>query len=513
MRLSLTDNNFNQTFHFCINKIITFAAQKFIELKKIKDFTEGHILRQIITLALPIMGSSFIQMAYNMTDMLWLGHIGSGAAAAVGAAGFFVWLGNSLGFTTKFGAEIGISQSLGAKSTNRAKLFASHSVIMGVSIALLFTVFIRLFADNLVGIFNFQEADVVKMSTEYLMIVSLGMVFTFMNPTLSGIYNGTGNSSIPFYFNTVGLILNIALDPILMFGYLGAPALGTNGAAIATVFSQAVVTGLFILHLSSKRSPFPNFFNRGKISPQIAKSIFKFGSPIALQSGMFSVFAMIMARIVSDWGAIAVAIQSVGAQIEAISWMTASAFATALGSFVGQNYGAKKFDRIRKSYFHTLSITLLFGIGASILFIFGGEMVFSWFIPEPEAIKMGGVYLRILGYSQTFMILEIVTTGAFNGTGKTVPPSITGTLLTAARIPLALLLAYTFAMELDGVWWSITLSSIAKGTILFIWFRIAFNRLLRNQNIEIETKSILIRLLPTRIRQQVFSMLQRNKKN
>lgn len=494
-----------------MDKITTFATQKFEDLKKIKDFTEGNILRQILTLALPIMGSAFIQMAYNMTDMLWIGHIGSSAAAAVGAAGFFVWLGNSLGYTTKIGAEIGISQSLGSKNPKRAKLFASHSFIIGIVIALVFTMFIRLFADNLIGIFQFQDAEVAKMSVDYLMIVSIGMIFTFLNPTLSGIYNGTGNSSIPFYFNTVGLVLNIVLDPILIFGYFGIPAMGTSGAAIGTVVSQAVVTLLFVIHLTGKRSPFPKLFVRSRLSSKITKSIIKFGLPIALQSAMFSVFAMLMARIVSEWGAIAIAIQSVGAQIEAISWMTASGFATALGSFVGQNFGARRFDRIRKAYYQTLMITMLFGLGASVLFIFGGEMVFGWFIPEAKAIAMGGVYLRILGYSQMFMILEIVTTGAFNGIGKTMPPSITGTILTAARLPLALLLAYVFAMDLDGVWWSITLSSFAKGIVLAIWFGVAFNKLLKSKNVVLPSKFVMIKLLPTRIRQQFFESLQRDK--
>lgn len=177
---------------------------------------------------------------------------------------------------------------------------------------------------------------------------------------------------------------------------------------------------------------------------------------------------MITARIIAQWGPIPIAVQKVGSQIESISWMTAGGFQSAMSAFIGQNYGAKKWDRVFKGYFSGLAIVSVIGIFATCLLIFGAGPVFSVFIPEEEAIRYGIVYLKILGLSQLFMCIEITTAGAFIGHGKTLPPSIVGILFNALRIPGALILSSTF-LGLDGVWWAISISSILKGVVLSTW--------------------------------------------
>ena len=159
--------------------------------------------------------------------------------------------------------------------------------------------------------------------------------------------------------------------------------------------------------------------------------------------------------------------------------MTAAGFSTALASFTGQNYGAGQFSRIRQGYRLTLCIAGGVGLAAGVLFFVLNEEIFSLFVNEPEAIAAGGDYLKILALSQLFMVTESVTAGAFNGTGHTLPPALTGILLTGARIPLAYLLTAVPELGLNGIWWSITLSSILKGTVLPLWFLYFQRRRLR----------------------------------
>jgi Na+-driven multidrug efflux pump len=154
--------------------------------------------------------------------------------------------------------------------------------------------------------------------------------------------------------------------------------------------------------------------------------------------------------------------------------MTAGGFQTALSAFVGQNYGAKKWERIYRGYFTAIGMIAVIGIITSCLLIFLPGPIFSIFIREQNVIQDGMIYLRILGVSQLFMCIEITTAGAFNGLGKTIPPSIVGIALNAMRIPGALLLS--IALGLNGVWWSISLSSILKGVILTSWFIIFLSR-------------------------------------
>jgi putative MATE family efflux protein len=451
-----------------------------LNMQEKNNLTEGNIAKSLIELALPIMGTSFVQMAYNMTDMIWIGRIGSRSVAAVGTAGFFTWLAMAFIIIPKIGAEIGVAQSMGRRDTDAAKSYASNTIQLNIISGLLYGFFMILFRRPLIGFFNLGDAEVAQMAISYLVIVSVGINFYFINPVITGIYNGYGNSNIPFMINAVGLILNMILDPMLIFGLGPFPNLGVEGAAIATVSAQLFVTIIFVLHARLKMPLFKEFHLFQVPNINRIKEIIRLGFPVALQSGLFTVFAMFLARIIARWGPVPIAVQKVGSQIEAISWMTAGGFSTALGAFVGQNYGAGKWERIYKGYFTALGIVSIIGIGATVLLIFGAEPVFSIFIPEKEAMKYGVVYLRILGLSQFFMCIEIATAGAFNGLGKTIPPSIISILFTGLRVPMAEVLSSDTFLGLNGVWWTLTITSIIKGILLVSWFIIVLRKQFKN---------------------------------
>ncbi|MCC8174114.1 MAG: polysaccharide biosynthesis C-terminal domain-containing protein [Odoribacter sp.] len=213
-------------------------------MNKVTDLTQGSIFSKLWIMAVPLISASFVQMAYNMTDMLWLGHLGSESVAAVGAAGFFTWLCNAISYLTKTGSEITVSQSIGASDEKRALNYANHAVTWSFIFAFICMIVVLITAPHLIGVFSFEE-DVAYKSAQYLRIVSPGIFFLFNNNTFSGIYNGQGNSKTPFKITAVGLIINITLDPLLIYGYGFVPAMGTAGAAIATVFSQFVVFAIF----------------------------------------------------------------------------------------------------------------------------------------------------------------------------------------------------------------------------------------------------------------------------
>ena len=432
------------------------------------DLTEGNILKKLIILAIPIMGTSLIQMAYSLTDMIWVGTLGSRAVTAVGTAGFFTWFAFAFITIPQIGAAVGVSQSVGKKDVKETKSYIRHSIQMNLVFAVLYGATMIIFRNQLIGFFNIKGEDIVSMASNFLAIVSSGMIFFFLPPVLTAIFNGHGDSRTPFKINAVGLIVNIILDPFLILGVGPFPRMGVPGAAVATITAQFVVTIIFIFVIRKKTDYFEQLNFLQKPDWNHIGKIVKFGIPVAVQSGVFTLIAMIIARILARWGSTPIAVQSVGAQIEAISWMTAGGFQTALSAFVGQNFGAKKWDRICKGYFTALGIIAVIGTMTSCLLIFFPGPIFSIFISEKSVIKDGIIYLKILGVSQIFMCIEITTAGAFNGLGRTVPPSIVGIAINAMRIPGALLLSTI--LGLSGVWWSISLSSILKGLILTSWF-------------------------------------------
>lgn len=443
-----------------------------------RRLTEGNITASLIRLAIPIMATSFVQMAYNMTDMIWLGRVGTNAVAASGTAGFFTWFGSALFMIPKIGAEVGVAQSYGRDDMESARKYVSNTLKLTTIIALIYSTILIVFKHEIIGFFNLGDAEVIDMAIDYLLIISFGLIFYFLNPVFSGIYNGSGDSSIPFKINAIGLVTNMVLDPLMIMGIGPFPQMGIRGAALATIIAQFIVTLVFI-SVSSKNSKLFIGIRTFRIpfDKECIKTVFKLGIPASVQQGLFAGIAMVIARIIAHWGPTPIAAQKVGSQIESISWMTSGGFSTAISAFVGQNFGAGKFDRIKKGYRKGLEIVGVIGVFATVLLMFGASPVFKLFIPDdPEALEIGIRYLRILALSQFFMAIEIASQGAFNGLGKTIPPSLVGVTFNALRIPASLVLSSTF-LGLDGVWWSISISSVFKGIILTTWYILVLRKI------------------------------------
>lgn len=440
----------------------------------VRNLTQGNIFRQLTTLALPLMAISFMQMAYNLVDILWIGKLGSKSVAAVGSVGMLMWMMGSLALISKVGAEISIGQSIGARRPDLASVYASHTTTIALILGSLFGLVFFLFPHPYVSFYNLGNSISAE-ATGYLRIIALGIPVMFLILNFSGIYIGSGRSDIPFYFNATGLLCNIILDPLLIFGKGPFPEAGVKGAALATILSQGVVLLLFVLHLKWKNGLLGRF--RFLIRPRrkYTLNILKLGLPVAAMNVYFAFINMNLARTASVYGGyLGITSQSIGGQIEGITWNTSNGFSTALGSFVAQNFAANKMHRATRAFRYTLLMMGLLGVVVTIAFIWFGEEIFSLFVKEQKAYLAGGDYLIILGFSQLFMMLEITTQGMFNGLGKTTPPAIISILFNTLRIPLALFLGARIGVT--GVWWAITITSLFKGSILFVWYLILKKR-------------------------------------
>lgn len=446
-----------------------------LQTSAVRDLTRGGIFRQLLTLALPLMAISFIQMAYNLVDIIWIGRLGSQSVAAVGAVGMLMWMMNSVALISKVAAEISIGQSIGARRLDQASLYASHTTTIAILLGLLFGMFFLLFPHPYISFYKLEQEIAVE-ATGYLQIISLGIPIMFLILNFSGIYIGSGRSDIPFYFNATGLVLNIVLDPLLIFGAGPIPAMGVKGAALATILSQSVVLLLFVRHLKKKNGLLGKFPFLIRPRRRYTLNILKLGLPVAAMNTYFAFINMNLARIASLYGGhLGITSQTTGGQIEGITWNTSTGFSTALGSFVAQNFAALKMSRANRAFRYTLMMMGALGIAVTLAFVLYGEGIFSVFVPEKEAYEAGGEYLLIIGISQIFMMLEITTQGMFNGLGRTTPPAIISIIFNTLRIPIAMVLGTR--MGVTGVWWALSITSIFKGIILFTWYLILQKRL------------------------------------
>ena len=417
------------------------------------NLTKGPILKTLTKLAVPIMASSFLGTLYNITDMAWIGLLGSRAVAGVGVGGMFTWLSQGLAAMARMGGQVHVAQCIGRGDREKAHGFAQAAVQLAAFMGMAYGILSLLFTRQMVGFFQLADAQAHAAAMSYTKIACGLIVFSFIA-------------------NLVGLATNMVLDPVLILGVGMFPKLGVVGAAIATVTAQAIVMSIMIVGIviQKKENVLKGTRLLAKIPREYLQGICKIGIPTAIQGMAYCAISMVLTRMISGYGAEAVATQRVGGQIESISWNTADGFAAALNAFIAQNYGAGKNDRVKKGYKASLWTVGIWGLLISAVFICIPEPIARIFFHEPKAIATSVEYLIIIGFSEAFMCVELTTVGALSGLGRTRLCSIISIAFTSARIPLSIILGGI--MGLDGIWWAISSTSIVKGIIFtctFLW--------------------------------------------
>jgi len=299
------------------------------------NLTKGPILKTLTKLALPIMASSFLGTLYNITDMAWIGLLGSKAVAGVGVGGMFTWLSQGLASMARMGGQVKVAQSLGRGEKEKAHGFAQTAVQLSTFMGLAYAILCLIFVRQMVGFFKLTDPEAVSAALSYTKIACGLIVFSFLTVTLTGIYTAQGDSKTPFLANLVGLVTNMILDPVLILGPGPFPKLGVTGAAIATVTAQFIVMSIMIICVikQKKENVLKGTHLLAKIPAPYLNGICRIGIPTAIQGMAYCIISMVLTRMVSAFGAEAVATQRVGGQIESVSWNTADGFASALNSF------------------------------------------------------------------------------------------------------------------------------------------------------------------------------------
>jgi len=434
------------------------------------DLTQGSIPRHVIALAVPALFSMFAIVINNLVDTALVGHLGAAQVAAVGSAGFVIWLIFSIMDIFSVGTVAIISRHYGARELNEA----SEKSMQIIKFAFFFSVVLAIlgisFSGHIYRLLNLAP-DVEQMGRVYLRIVFLAVPMLFLSEVGGSVFRAIGDTTTPMIVMISSVLINIVLDILLIYGIWIFPRLETMGAAIATAIAHTVSMLIGLALVWRGRIPFriiPRLRDRMKLDT-IGK-LFKIGLPTSLASINFSFVYLVLTRIMSEFGTTAVAAIPVGNRAESISYMTCFGFYIAASAMVGQNLGARQPERAAKAAWTTL------GIISAITFVYGlmfyslAEKITSLLTNDSEVIRIAGSYLRIIAFSQVFMALEFVLEGAFAGAGNTLPPMIVSIPGTLVRIPMAYLLALPAGLGPNGIFWAITISTIIKGTAVLIWF-------------------------------------------
>lgn len=260
--------------------------------------------------------------------------------------------------------------------------------------------------------------------------------------------------------------MNIILDPVFIYVF----KLGVLGAAVATLISNIV---MFVLY-KIKSNGILHYDKSIGVDKEKILDIVRLGFPMAFQRILFTIVNIILAKIIAIFGTNSIAAQKIGLQIESITYMVIGGLNGAISSFTGQNFGANKFKRIKQGYYTALLLGIIYSIIMSIIFIVFKEPIIKLFIREENTILIAGGYLQAVAFSQSFSTIEMVSNGLFTGLGMPKIPAIISVVFTLLRIPMALILMKS--LGINGVWWSIAISSILKGLAAYFIYLIKIRR-------------------------------------
>lgn len=430
-----------------------------------KDLTVGKEGKLIMQFAMPMVYGNVFQQLYNVVDSIVIGHyIGSEALAAVGASFPIIFLLVSLIIGLGMGFTIIISQYFGAKEMGKVKQTIDTTYVILFFASIVSTVAGMSLSGPIFSLTGLP-AEVLPQAKTYLTIYFAGSIFFFGFNGISAILRGLGDSKTPLIFLVISTITNVLLDLLFVVVF----EWGIAGAAFATMISQAgaFVTAIFYLN---KKHPMMNIsFRKYTFSREIFKTSLRIGLPSGMQQMFVAAGLIALYGIVNKFGTATIAAYSVANRIDSFAAMLAMNFAAALSSFVGQNLGANKPERVRAglkaTWLITSGISLLF---SAIVILFGRNLM-GFFTPDAEVIQIGNDYLVIVGSFYILFSSLFVINAVMRGAGDTlVPMFITLIALWLIRIPVSYLLAGKIGVT--GIWWAVPIGWGVGMVLTFLYY-------------------------------------------
>lgn len=432
------------------------------------NLTRVPVARGVLSLALPVFASLFLETSYNVVNGIWVGRVGTDALAAINASAFFVWLVYSQLGVVSTGTASLVANCVGADRRQDARRVAAQAVLLALFVALVLSV-VGFWAHPAVLRAMGLEPGVVAQGSAYLRLIFLALPMIAIDEVAAAILRGYGDTRTPTRVWAGVLLVNIALVPIFVLGYGIVPAMGIKGAGVSTGIAMSCGVVAYVLLLARGRLPFR--FEKGDFGRRdFMRDILRIGFPTSFSSVIFCLVYMGLTRIISDFGTAAVAAVGIGHRVESLSYVTCLSFSMAAITMVGQNKGAGRIDRAERSAWTATGIACGLTLCYSIVMFALSVPLARVFTDDPEVIAAAASYIRIVGFSQVFMALDIVLEGAFSGAGNTLPPMLIAVPLTLARIPAAWYAAHRLGWGITGVWWVITVLMILRGIVMVWWF-------------------------------------------
>ncbi len=405
------------------------------------------IRRRVVNLSLPVLLSSLFQRLVSIIDIFMVGGVGAAAIAAVGLGQFLIFGAMTIFWGLSTGTTVVIAHLWGAGRREDARR-AAFVAMLASTVMILAVTLLGSSLGSRVALFMGARPDVMSHAGEYIRLVFLYFGFTAGLNLLSAILHGRGNTRTPMTAIILVNILHVILAWLLIYGKLGFPALGVIGAAYAINISEGV--GFFYLLFQAARL---GVFRFGRPDRELWQKIWQVGYPVALERLAQQSGQMLYSRFILGFGTVAYAAHQVGLSIESLSFMPGAGMGIAAATLMGQSLGARKYRQARIGHQEAMRMAIFVMGGMALLFLLFPETLMRLFTSDPEVIREGVVFLRLVALAQIPLALSFVYAGSLRGTGDTFYVFIT-TLLTmwGVRVLLAWIAADILHLSLYAVW-------------------------------------------------------------
>lgn len=402
-----------------------------------KDLTKGNLLSTLLMFALPYIGANFLQALYGAADLIIVGKFCDSSVVSAVATGsqllqtliFFI-----TGLTVS--ATVLIGKAYGAKKYDDIIKIINTMTVCFIFASIILSSFIILFDNQLLRLLQ-TPMDAFPSTLDYVFVCSAGLVFVFAYNAISAILRGLGNSIAPMFFVAISCIVNIITDILLV----GKFNMGAEGAAIATVFSQAVSVIIGIIYIRKGNFVFDFKFRQIKFDIETAKEIFKIGLPLSLQDTLIPLSFLFLFSIANSMGVAASAAYGSIVRLNAFMMLPAGSFAMALTALTAQNLGAGKMNRAVNALKLSILFAFIFGVVFFIWQQISPKSAIGIFTTDEDVLEAGALYLKSFSYDYLLVPFVFCFNGFFFGCGRTIFAAANSIFSSfAIRIPVAFLL-------------------------------------------------------------------------
>lgn len=438
------------------------------------NLTQGGITGTLLRFTLPMMAGALLQQCYNIADTLIVGQfVGPEALAAVGSAYTLmvflcsILLGLSLGSSTVFSQQYG----RGSLSALRHSTWVSFVLILAITVVLNVAAFLAL--DPILRFLQ-VPAEVYPLMRGYLWIIFWGILFTFIYNFYAALLRAVGDSVTPLWFLSLSVVLNIGLD---LFFILSLDW-GIEGAAAATVIAQGAAALGIVIYTYRKRPELKIRRNEIYLDRATLKEITEFSTLTCVQQSVMNLGILMVQGLVNSFGTVVMAAFAAAVKIDAFAYMPVQEFGNAFSTFVAQNFGARKRQRIRRGIRQALLITCLFSLAVSLLiFLFAEPLMLIFVKPdEVEILRIGAQYLRIEGAFYALIGILFLLYGYYRSVRMPGMSVILTVLSLGTRVALSYILASLPAVGVTGIWWSIPIGWFIADLVGIVYYKLSSAR-------------------------------------